>query len=55
VVCDAVAPEPAFYQRNAALTGRKVQYRYEELDKTFESMYLNPGRNGSNKQVLTPL
>ena len=37
------------------LKGRKVQDRYEKLEKAFEGSYLNPGTNGSDKGALTPL
>ena len=54
-VCDDIANKPAFYQDGAELTSRKVQDRYEKIEKNFERLYLNPGTNGSDKQELTPL
>ena len=33
----------------------RVRDRYETLERTFRSLYLNPGTNGSDKQDLTPL
>ena len=54
-VCDIVKWRPDFYQEGTNLTARKVQDRYEKIEKTFSSLYLNPGTNASDKQVLTPL
>ena len=33
----------------------RVRDRYETLERTFRSLYLNPGTNGSDKQDLMPL
>ena len=44
-----------FFQQGVALTGRKVQTRYEKIEKEFKAFYTNPGTNASDKQVLTPL
>ena len=44
-----------FFQPGVELTGRKVQGRYEKIEKEFMVLYKNPGTNASDKQVLTPL
>ena len=54
-VCDFIKARPDFYQAGTNLTYRKIQDRYEKLEKDFSSLYLNPGTNASDRQVLMPL
>ena len=40
-----------FFQPGVELTGRKVQGRYEKIEKEFMVLYKNPGTNASDKQL----
>ena len=39
------------FQPGVKLTGRKVQGRYEKIEKEFMVLYKNPGTNASDKQL----